>query len=84
MGAHCGCALLWSVQPLPLLSLTPLPPTRHFSVAFDTHPCALHLHSLCFAACEAVRTGIWRGECWLSGSSCFGWVFAVDSHPSNL
>jgi hypothetical protein len=31
MCAHCGCSLLWSIQPLPLLSLTPLPPTPLFN-----------------------------------------------------
>jgi hypothetical protein len=30
MYAHCGYALLWPVQPLPLLTLTPLPPTPRF------------------------------------------------------
>jgi hypothetical protein len=30
MYAHCGYALLWSIQPLPLLSLTTLPPTCNF------------------------------------------------------
>jgi hypothetical protein len=38
MHAHCGCALLWSIQRLPLLSLTPLLPTPHFSRYFNTHP----------------------------------------------
>jgi hypothetical protein len=30
MYAHCGYALLWSIQHLPLLSLTPLPPPPIF------------------------------------------------------
>jgi hypothetical protein len=36
--------LLWSVQPLSLLSLTPLCPSPHFSTAFNTHPYILYLH----------------------------------------
>jgi hypothetical protein len=47
MYAHCGYTLLWSVQSLPLLSLTPLPPTLHFSNAFNTYPCIFYLHNLC-------------------------------------
>jgi hypothetical protein len=35
---HCEYNLLWSVQSLLLLSLTPLFPTLHFSTAFSTHP----------------------------------------------
>jgi hypothetical protein len=49
MYAHCGCALLWSIQPLPLLSFTPVPPTLYFSTAFKTHPSILYLHNLCKA-----------------------------------
>jgi hypothetical protein len=41
---HCGCTLLWPIQPLPLLSLTPLPHLRHFSTAFSTRPYILDLH----------------------------------------
>jgi hypothetical protein len=48
MYAHCGCAFLWFIQPLPLLSLTPLPPTPHSSTAFNTHPYILYLQILCF------------------------------------
>jgi hypothetical protein len=33
-----GYTLLWFIQLLPLLSLTPLPPIPHFSTAFNTHP----------------------------------------------
>jgi hypothetical protein len=44
MYAHCGYALLWSVQPLPLHSFTPLPLPLHFSTAFSIHPYILHLH----------------------------------------
>jgi hypothetical protein len=44
MYAHCGCALLWSVQLLPLLSLNALPPAPRFS----THPSILYLHILCY------------------------------------
>jgi hypothetical protein len=44
------CALLFAIQPLPLLSLTPLPPTTsHFSAAFSTHPYILYLHVLWYA-----------------------------------
>jgi hypothetical protein len=46
MYAHCRCALLWSIQPLPLLTLTPLSPTPHFSTAFNTYPHILYLHIL--------------------------------------
>jgi hypothetical protein len=49
MYAHFGYTLLWSVQSLPLLSLTPLPPTPSFSTAFNTHPCILYLHILWYA-----------------------------------
>jgi hypothetical protein len=49
MYAHCGYTVLWSVQPLPLFSLNPLPPTSLFSTAFNTHPCFLYLHVLCYA-----------------------------------
>jgi hypothetical protein len=56
MYAHCGCALLWSVQPLPLLSLTSLPPTPHFSTAFNIHPYILYLHvmSYDFTGCSII------------------------------
>jgi hypothetical protein len=47
MYAYCGCALLWPIHPLPLLSLTPLPPTPHFSIAFNTYLYILYLHILC-------------------------------------
>jgi hypothetical protein len=46
MYAHCGCALLWSVQPLPLLSLTLLPPTSPFFNSFQytsLYPLPSHL-----------------------------------------
>jgi hypothetical protein len=47
MYVHWGCALLWSIQPLPLLSLTPLPSAPQFSTAFNTHP-YIHLNmTLC-------------------------------------
>jgi hypothetical protein len=36
--------LLWSVQYLPLLSLTSLPPITPFFKAFKTHPYILNLH----------------------------------------
>jgi hypothetical protein len=42
----CGYTLLWSIQPLPLLSLTSLPPTSHFSITFNAHPHILYLHIL--------------------------------------
>jgi hypothetical protein len=48
MYALCGCALLWSIQPLALLSPTHLPTTPYFSTAFSTHPYILYLHILCF------------------------------------
>jgi hypothetical protein len=48
MYAHCGCGLLWLVQPLSLLSLTPLPPMPHFPTAFSTHLYILNLHILCY------------------------------------
>jgi hypothetical protein len=48
MYAHYGYVLLWSVQPLPILSLTPLHPTLHFSTAFNTHPYILYLIDLMF------------------------------------
>jgi hypothetical protein len=47
MYAHYGCALLWSVQPLPLLSLIPLPPISHFSATFNAYSYILYLHILC-------------------------------------
>jgi hypothetical protein len=49
MYALCGCALLWSIQPLALLSPTHLPTTPYFSTAFSTHPYILYLHILCYA-----------------------------------
>jgi hypothetical protein len=39
MYAFCACALLWSIQSLRILSLTPL-----FSTAFNTHLYILYLH----------------------------------------
>jgi hypothetical protein len=42
--AHCGYTLCWSIQSLPLLSLTPLSPTPHFSTSFNTYPFILYLH----------------------------------------
>jgi hypothetical protein len=45
----CAFAFLWSIPLRPLLSLTPLPPTPHFSTAFSTHPYVLHLHILWYA-----------------------------------
>jgi hypothetical protein len=44
MYSRYGYTLLWSVQPLPLLSFTLLPPNPHFSTAFNTHPYILYLH----------------------------------------
>jgi hypothetical protein len=44
MYPHHGYILLWSVQPLPLLSLIPLPPTPHFSTVFNTLLYILYLH----------------------------------------
>jgi hypothetical protein len=40
----CGYILPWSIQPLLLLSLTPLPLTPQFSTAFNTHLYILYLH----------------------------------------
>jgi hypothetical protein len=47
MYAHCGCPLLWSVQPLPLLFLTPLPPTQFFNSFQYTSLYPLPSHMLC-------------------------------------
>jgi hypothetical protein len=44
----CEIILLWSVQPLPLLFLTPLPLTPHFLTPFIIHPYILYLHR-CYA-----------------------------------
>jgi hypothetical protein len=49
MYAHCGCALLRSVQVLSLLTLTPLLSTSRFSTVFSIHPYILYLHTLCYA-----------------------------------
>jgi hypothetical protein len=46
MYALCGSALLWSVQPLPLLSLNPLPPSPCFSTIFNANPYILYCHIL--------------------------------------
>jgi hypothetical protein len=46
MYAHCGCALLWSVQSFSILSLTPLPSTPCFSTSFNTYSYILYLHIL--------------------------------------
>jgi hypothetical protein len=48
MYSSCGYTLLWSIQSLPLLSLTSLPPTQHLLTAFSTYPYILCLHILCF------------------------------------
>jgi hypothetical protein len=47
--SHCGYTSLWSIRPLPLLSLPPSLPTP-FSTAFSTHPYVLHLHR-----CDVLR-----------------------------
>jgi hypothetical protein len=49
MYAHCESTLLWSIQPLPLLSLTPLTVTPYCSTAFNTQPYILYLHIFCYA-----------------------------------
>jgi hypothetical protein len=49
MYAHCGCALLWSIQSLWIFALTHLPPTCCFLTAFSTHPYILYLHILRYA-----------------------------------
>jgi hypothetical protein len=49
MYGHCGYTLLWSIQSLPLLSLTPLPPNPHFSTAFSIYPYIFYLHILRYA-----------------------------------
>jgi hypothetical protein len=41
--------ILWSVQSLQILSLTPLPPTPCFSTVFNTYPYILYLHILWYA-----------------------------------
>jgi hypothetical protein len=43
---QCGCALVWSVQSLLILFLTPLPPIPSFSIAFNIHSYILYLHIL--------------------------------------
>jgi hypothetical protein len=40
----CGCALLWSIQPVQLLFLSRLPPIPCFSTAFNTHRYPLPSH----------------------------------------
>jgi hypothetical protein len=45
MYPHCGYKLLWSIQPLPLLSLSPLSSIYSFSTAFNTYPYFLYLHT---------------------------------------
>jgi hypothetical protein len=47
MQPHCEYTSFWSVQPFPLLSLTPLPPIPHFSIPFKMHPYVLYLHRRC-------------------------------------
>jgi hypothetical protein len=47
MYALCECDLLWSVQSLRLLSLTPSPPSPHFSTSFNTHPSILSTFTSC-------------------------------------
>jgi hypothetical protein len=54
MYAHCECALLWSVQPIQLLSLTPLLPSPHFSTVFNTYLYILYLHILWYAILHAL------------------------------
>jgi hypothetical protein len=48
------CMLTVGVKPLPLLSLTPLPPIPRFSTAFNTHPYILYLHILGYAVLLAL------------------------------
>jgi hypothetical protein len=49
MYAHCAYALLWPIQTLPLLSLTPLPPICSFHEHLvRKSPCVLYLHILWF------------------------------------
>jgi hypothetical protein len=46
MYAHCGYILLWSIQPVPLLFLTPLPLTPPFFNSFQyisLYPLPSHL-----------------------------------------
>jgi hypothetical protein len=47
MYPRCGYTLLCSIQPLPLLFISPLLPTPHFSTAFSIYPYILYLHMLC-------------------------------------
>jgi hypothetical protein len=42
-----GCVVLWSVQPLPLLSFPPLPATSQFLTAFNAHPYILYIDTIC-------------------------------------
>jgi hypothetical protein len=65
MYPHSEYTLLWFVQLLPLLSLTPLPPIRHFSTAFNTYP-----YILCLYRCYI----LWY--CW-----CFIILFSFPSLP---
>jgi hypothetical protein len=46
MYAHCGCTLLWSIQPITLLY--PFTSHPYLSTTFKTHPYSLYLHILCF------------------------------------
>jgi hypothetical protein len=70
MSAHCGCALLCSIQPLPLLTLTPLRHTLHFSTAFNTHPYILYLHILCYVILLMLYRSLFHSLCpWVTYSS---------------
>jgi hypothetical protein len=64
--AHHRYTSLWSIQPLPLLSLTSLPPNTHFSTDFNTHAYILYPHILCFMIKILIFWFFETGSCYVA------------------
>jgi hypothetical protein len=70
MCPHCECTLLWSLQPLPLLSLTPLPPTPTFQFLLIHNLISSTFTDVTFCVFVVLRHVVCYYMAWNSQASC--------------